>query len=97
RLSHASLAAFVVVAAVLVAETALGWASFWVFVATMMPLFLLFGFVAPNFNAIAMEPQGDNAGMAASVIGSVSTAIGALGGGLVGHMFDGTVLPLALG
>ena len=35
--------------------------------------------------------------MASSVIGFVSTAIGALAGGFVGHMFDGTVLPLALG
>lgn len=97
RLSHASLAAFVVAAAVLLAEVALGWASFEVFVATMMPLFLLFGFVAPNFNALAMEPQGDNAGMAASVVGSVSTGLGALAGGVVGHLFDGTLLPLAAG
>ena len=31
------------------------------------------------------------------IIGFVSTGIGALAGGFVGHMFDGTVLPLALG
>ena len=63
----------------------------------MVPLFYLFGLIAPNFNAMAMEPQGDNAGMASSVIGFVSTGIGALAGGMVGHLFDGTVLPLALG
>jgi len=44
-----------------------------------------------------MEPQGHNAGMASSVIGSLSTAIGALAGGLVGRSFDGTVLPIAAG
>lgn len=97
RLSHTSLAAFVVLASVLAIEVALGLASFPVFVVTMMPLFLLFGFVAANFNALAMEPQGDNAGMAASVVGCVSTGLGAIAGGIVGHLFDGTVLPLALG
>jgi len=59
--------------------------------------FFLFGLIAPNFNAIAMEPQGHNAGMASSVIGSLSTAIGAFAGGLVGRSFDGTVLPIAAG
>lgn len=97
RLSHMSLAAFVALAATLVAEVVAGLASFPVFLATMMPLFLLFGFVAANFNAMAMEPQGDNAGMAASVVGSISTGLGAVSGGIVGHLFDGTVLPLAVG
>ena len=44
-----------------------------------------------------MEPQGRNAGMASSVVGSLSTAIGALAGGLIGSSFDGSTLPLALG
>jgi cysteine-S-conjugate beta-lyase len=96
RLSHASLAAFVVIAAVLVVEAVLGRAGFWPFIATMMPLYLLFGFIAPNFNSLAMEPQGDNAGMAASVVGCVTTGIAAGAGGVVAHLFDGTVLPLAV-
>ncbi len=97
RLSHSALAAFIVVSALLVGLTLAGLADFWVFIAMMMPLFLLFGFIAPNFNALAMEPQGDNAGMASSVVGFASTGVGALSGGLVGHLFDGSVLPLALG
>jgi len=96
-LSHASLAVFVMVAALLVTEVVQGWATVAVFVATVVPLFLLFGFVAANFNALAMEPQGDNAGMAASIVGSLGTVIGAIGGGFVGHLFDGTPLPLAVG
>ena len=67
------------------------------FIGMMAALFFLFGLVASNFNALAMEPQGDNAGMASSVVGFVNTGAGALAGGLVGHMFDGSVLPLALG
>ncbi len=97
RLSHTALAAFVVISAVLVAALLAGATSFWLFIAMMMPMFLLFGFVAPNFNALAMEPQGDNAGMASSVVGFVSTGIAAVAGGIVGHLFNGTVLPLALG
>jgi DHA1 family bicyclomycin/chloramphenicol resistance-like MFS transporter len=97
RLSHVALAAFIAVAALLVAAALAGVADFSVFIATMMPLFLLFGFIAPNFNALAMEPQGDNAGMASSVVGFVSTGLGALAGGLIGHLFDGSVLPLAAG
>lgn len=97
RLSHASLVAFIAISALLVGAALLGAASFWLFIGTMMPLFLLFGLVAPNFNALAMEPQGHNAGMASSVVGFASTGLGALGGGIVGHLFDGTVLPLALG
>jgi DHA1 family bicyclomycin/chloramphenicol resistance-like MFS transporter len=97
RLSHVSLALFVALSAVLVVGALLGAAGFWLFMGVMAPLFYLFGLIAPNFNAMAMEPQGDNAGMASSVIGFVSTAIGALAGGFVGHMFDGTVLPLTVG
>jgi DHA1 family bicyclomycin/chloramphenicol resistance-like MFS transporter len=97
RLSHAALAAFIALSALLVVATLLGWTSFWLFIGLMVPLFYLFGLIAPNFNAMAMEPQGDNAGMASSVIGFVSTGIGALAAAFVGHMFDGSVLPLALG
>jgi DHA1 family bicyclomycin/chloramphenicol resistance-like MFS transporter len=97
RVSHWALAGFVVLSAVLAAVTYAGLANVVVFIGMMMALFFLFGLVAPNFNALAMEPQGDNAGMASSVVGFVSTAAGALAGGIIGHLFNGTVLPLALG
>jgi MFS transporter, DHA1 family, multidrug resistance protein len=97
RLSHTALAAFIGLSLVLVLAAALGFASLAFFIGMMMVLFFMFGLVASNFNALAMEPQGHNAGMASSVIGFVSTSVGALAGGLVGHMFDTSVLPLALG
>ena len=83
--------------AILAAVAYAGLANVVVFIGMMMALFFLFGLVAPNFNALAMEPQGDNAGMASSVVGFASTAAGALAGGIIGHLFNGTVLPLALG
>lgn len=97
RVSHTALAGFTTVSLVLLAASAFGIASLAVFAALAATAFFLFGLIAPNFNAIAMEPQGHNAGMASSVIGSLSSAIGALAGGLVGRSFDGTVLPIAAG
>jgi DHA1 family bicyclomycin/chloramphenicol resistance-like MFS transporter len=72
-------------------------ADLWVYAPLVAGSFFLFGLIAPNFNAIAMEPQGHNAGMASSIIGSLSTAIGAVAGGLVARAFNGTVFPIAAG
>ena len=52
------------------------------------------GLTVANLNAIAMEPMGHIAGMAASVIGAVSTVLGAALASPVGLLFDGT--PIAL-
>lgn len=97
RLSHVALLGFVAVSLVLAGAAAAGHASLAVFTPLVAGAFFLFGLIAPNFNAIAMEPQGHNAGMASSVTGSLSTAIGAIAGGLVAHAFDGTVFPIAAG
>jgi MFS transporter, DHA1 family, multidrug resistance protein len=54
---------------------------------------LLFG----NYNAIAMEPMGRIAGMAASISGALSSLIAILTGGFIGQLYDGTVIPLIAG
>lgn len=97
RLSHASLLGFVGLSLCLAGAAAAGIAGIAVYAILLAGAFFLFGLIAPNFNAIAMEPQGHNAGMASSVTGSLSTAIGAMAGGLVAHAFDGTVFPIAAG
>ncbi|RUP08491.1 multidrug effflux MFS transporter [Hyphomicrobium sp.] len=97
RLSHAALFGFIGVSVLLATAAVLGLASFWVFAAAMGVAFFLFGLIAPNFNALAMEPQGHNAGMASSVVGSLSTAIGAIAGGVVAGSLDGSILPIAAG
>jgi DHA1 family bicyclomycin/chloramphenicol resistance-like MFS transporter len=51
----------------------------------------------PNSNSAAMAPLPHVAGMASAVIGTVSTAGGALLGSRVDAAFDGTVTPFAFG
>lgn len=60
-------------------------------------LFFMAGTTLGNLNAIAMEPMGHIAGMAASVIGGVSTVVAAITAAPVGLLFDGSLTPLAGG
>ncbi len=63
-------------------------------------LFLNFfcsGMLFGNYNAIAMEPMGRIAGMAAAISGSLSTLVALVTGTLIGQLYDGTVIPLAGG
>ena len=57
-------------------------------------LFFQVGLVMGNLNALAMEPLGHIAGMAASVIGAVSTVMAAMLASPIGLMFNGTITPL---
>jgi len=97
QLSHWSLLAHFLMSLVLAVAAATGHAGILVYAPLIAGIFFLFGLIAPNFNTIAMEPQGHNAGMASSMIGFLSTAIGAIAGGLIAHAFDGTVFPIAAG
>ncbi|RLJ41835.1 DHA1 family bicyclomycin/chloramphenicol resistance-like MFS transporter [Litoreibacter meonggei] len=60
-------------------------------------LFFMAGLVIGNLNALAMEPVGHIAGLAASVLGAVATVLGAAIAAPIGLAFDGTPLPLAVG
>lgn len=53
--------------------------------------------LVPNCNTAAMRPLGHVAGMAAAVIGTFSTAVGALLGSVVDRAYDGSVLPFSVG
>lgn len=53
---------------------------------------LLFG----NYNAMAMEPMGHIAGMAAAVTGALSSLIAVALGTFVGSFYDGTLWPLSI-
>ncbi len=51
---------------------------------------LLFG----NYNALAMEPMGHIAGMAAAISGALSSLVALVMGGFAGRFYDGTMFPL---
>jgi DHA1 family bicyclomycin/chloramphenicol resistance-like MFS transporter len=72
------------------------WALFPVFLIWTTSLFFMVGLSLGNLNALAMEPAGHIAGMAASIIGCVATVGGVMMAAPVGQMFDGTPLPLVL-
>jgi len=72
-------------------------ANFAIFIVWQCCVFFMAGTTLGNLNAIAMEPMGHIAGMAASVIGSISTVLAAAIASPVGLLFDGTLWPLAWG
>ncbi|WP_315898794.1 multidrug effflux MFS transporter [Tateyamaria omphalii] len=67
---------------------------FWFYIFWQWGVMFQGGLTVANLNAIAMEPMGHIAGMAASVIGAISTVLGAALASPIGLMFDGT--PMAL-
>ncbi len=56
--------------------------------------FLMIGLLFGNFNAIALEPHGHIAGLASSLVGSISNFVSLGLGYLVGAAYNQTVLPL---
>lgn len=69
------------------------WSLLVFFLIGLFPVGVLFG----NLNALAMEPLGHVAGMAAAVIGSITTFLSLALGTLIGQAYDGTVMPLLSG
>jgi len=97
RLSHSMLIAFTLSALLLAGLAQFGFASFWVFTGVAALTFSMFGFIASNFNALAMEPMGRIAGSASAIFGAVSATGGAILGAIIARAFDGTIVPFAIG
>lgn len=98
-LSHAGLSLFVVVAVVqVVAGLAYqGHPPLALFLSILAANQFLISFAMPNFNALALQPLGEIAGTASSFLGFYTTILGAFCGFLIGHAFDGSVLPIGIG
>ena len=97
RISHTALLAFIAVSGLHLAVAALGLEQIWTFVIFQSASMACFSLAVSNFGAMAMEPVGSAAGIAASLQGFVSTFSGALVGAIIGRLFDGTTVPLAAG
>jgi MFS transporter, DHA1 family, multidrug resistance protein len=59
--------------------------------------FFCSGMTFGNYNAMAMEPMGHIAGMAAAVSGALSSLFAIVFGGLAARQYDGSLLPVAVG
>ncbi len=60
-------------------------------------LFFCFGLIFGNLNALAMEPMGHIAGIAAAITGCVSSMMSMSIGVVIGQMYNGTLLPMVAG
>jgi DHA1 family bicyclomycin/chloramphenicol resistance-like MFS transporter len=60
-------------------------------------MLVMHALLLPNVNTVAMDPMDEVAGTAAAVIGTISTAFGALFGSMLDGAFDGTATPISLG
>ncbi|WP_244472407.1 multidrug effflux MFS transporter [Methylobacterium sp. Leaf108] len=98
-LSHAGLGLFVAVAVVqvLLGLAYQGRPPLGLFLAVLSANQFLISFAMPNFNALALQPLGEIAGTASSVLGFYTTLLGAMCGFVIGQAFNGSVLPIGIG
>lgn len=71
--------------------------SFWMFMLYACILFLLFGTLFGNLNAIAIEPMGHVAGMASAIIGAASSVLSLILASIIGQLYNGTLIPMTAG
>lgn len=69
----------------------------WTFLVWQVCTFLSVGMLFGNLNALAMEPLGHMAGLGSAFVGSISSFMSLPLGWTIGHLYDGTVLPLVGG
>jgi DHA1 family bicyclomycin/chloramphenicol resistance-like MFS transporter len=97
RLSHAALLAVIILASLHLTVAASHHETLIVFAAFQALTMFCFGLTSGNFGAMAMEPMGHIAGVAASFQGSVSMVGASLIGLIIGQSFNGSVVPLETG
>ncbi len=73
-----------------------GLPSFWPFWIILTVVLAIHNVLFPNINSAAMIPLGHVAGTASAVVGTLSTAVGALVGAVVDRAYDATVRPLTI-
>lgn len=97
RLSHGAMLSFTGFSAIWLVLALTGFLPLWLFFSLLAIIMFSFGWSASNMNSLSMEPLGAVAGTAAAVFGFIQTVGGALIGGFVGQLFNGTTIPAATG
>lgn len=96
RVSQTAVFAFLFMSLSQVIVTLSGHETLWVFTVLMAINIGLVGFISGNFGAIAMEDFGHIAGIASSYQSFAKSLLAAVAGAMIGQLYDGTTLPLAL-
>jgi DHA1 family bicyclomycin/chloramphenicol resistance-like MFS transporter len=96
-MSHGALVGFAVVAGITMAAVQWGTLPLGLFMPLAALMMFSFGLMIANFTALAMEPQGNIAGTASSLYGSITTLLGIGIGTTIGQDYNGTLLPFATG
>ncbi|MCA8888822.1 MAG: multidrug effflux MFS transporter [Parvularculaceae bacterium] len=97
RITHSALLVFVICNTFhLVIATTIG-ENLPLFIGFMMASFFCIGLIGANSTALAMEPMGSIAGLAAGINGFAGTTVAGVIGGVVGQFYDGTTAPIVLG
>lgn len=97
RISHVAMILFTLLSGAGLLLSLSGRPDFLVAYLLFSVLLMMFAVIATNFTAISLEPMGHLAGTATAITGFVSTTGGALIGGAIGQLFNGTVQPLFAG
>lgn len=96
----AMLGCQIILSIAMVGLTLSGLQGNWYFAAFLIwqtSLFFQAGMTFGNLNAMAMEPMGHIAGMAASVVSALATVVGVMLAIPLGLAFDGTPAPIIIG
>ncbi len=84
-----------VVAALLVADIALGLAGLYLTTGLIFSYLFCLGFIFPNASALSLDTMRHTAGSASALMGSLQMAVGALASALVSVLEGDSVLPMA--
>ena len=96
RVSHAALLFSIVISVLQLFSAEQANQPLWQFIVLMSLSMAMLGFIGANFSSIAMQPFYHIAGAASSGQTAMRMVTGALLGALIGSLFDGTALPLAM-
>lgn len=99
RLSSLALKGFLLLSGIFLIASLLldGHPPLWALAGFLFVTFFFSGLLFGNFNALALEPMGRIAGMAAAISAALASLIAILTGGYIGQLYDGTVIPLVAG
>lgn len=96
RVSHGALCLYLVCSAVQVFQALNPHETLWQFMPVVMLNVCMLGFIGANFSSIALQPFASIAGSASSVQAFLRMFIASSLGIMIGQLYNGTALPLAI-